>query len=159
MKNHQVHIRLRTRLLPALAGLAAFMQIIDPYPVWTILLVALGGAWLLGYLWMRALARSLTLRREMRFGWAQVGDRLEERFTLRNDGWLPALWIEIHDESDLPGYEISRVTALWAKNASSGAPMAFAANGESSPSAQPAWKPATLLESTTWCCPIYPQQP
>ncbi|MBA3531410.1 MAG: DUF58 domain-containing protein [Ardenticatenales bacterium] len=66
----------------------------------------------MSYLWARSLAKGLRLTRERRFGWAQVGDRLEERFTLYNDGWAPALWIEILDHSTLPEYHVSRATGL-----------------------------------------------
>lgn len=48
----------------------------------------------------------------MRFGWAQVGDRLEERFTLTNDSWLPALWFEVLDHSTLPDYRIQRASGI-----------------------------------------------
>jgi uncharacterized protein (DUF58 family) len=34
----------------------------------------------------------------------QVGDELEEAFTLINDGWLPALWAEVRDGSNMPHY-------------------------------------------------------
>ena len=77
-----------------------------------ILLISLGGLWGLSWLWTRALARGLTLTREMRFGWAQVGDRIEERFTLANSSWLPALWIEIIDHSTLPNYHASQATGV-----------------------------------------------
>jgi uncharacterized protein (DUF58 family) len=48
----------------------------------------------------------------MRFGWAQVGDRLEERFTLTNNSRLPALWVEVTDGTNLPGYQASQVRAV-----------------------------------------------
>ena len=57
-------------------------------------------------------ARGLRFKREMRFGWAQVGDRLEERFTLHNDGLTPALWVEVVDHSAMPDYQTSRVTGV-----------------------------------------------
>jgi uncharacterized protein (DUF58 family) len=98
-----------TRLLPALVGLLLLLQLAFPYRGWTILLVGLGGAWLISYWWARSLARNLRLTREMRFGWAQVGDRLEERFTLHNDGWAPALWVEVADHSTMPEYQGSTV--------------------------------------------------
>lgn len=85
------------------------MQTIDPYKVWMILSVAMGGIWFLGFYWTRSLAKHLSLRRELRFGWAQVGDRLEERFTISNSGFIPALWVEIIDQSDMPGYFASRI--------------------------------------------------
>jgi uncharacterized protein (DUF58 family) len=76
------------------------------------LLVGMGGVWLIVYLWVRVLSHSLHLEREMRYGWTQVGDRLEERFTLTNRGWVPALWVEISDHSTLPDYYVSQVTAI-----------------------------------------------
>lgn len=76
------------------------------------LLTGFGGAWLISYYWARSLSRGLNLSREMRFGWAQVGDSIQERFTLRNLGWVPALWIMIIDHSDMPGYKISSVIGV-----------------------------------------------
>ena len=70
-------MRLNTRLLPALVGLLLVLHLAVPYRGWLVLLVGLGGAWLVSYVWARSLARGLGLVREMRFGWAQVGDRLE----------------------------------------------------------------------------------
>jgi uncharacterized protein (DUF58 family) len=78
------------------------------YKGWRILTVGIGGALLVSTLWVLKLARSLQLTRERRFGWAQVGDRLLERFTLLNQGWAPALWAEILDQSTLPEYQVSR---------------------------------------------------
>jgi uncharacterized protein (DUF58 family) len=107
-------LRLNSRLLPLLvAGLLA-LQILAPYHGWRFLLVGAAGAWLVSFLWARTLARGLRLQREMRFGWAQVGDRLEERFTLDNRSPLPALWVEVRDHSSLPGYNVSRVTGVGA---------------------------------------------
>lgn len=77
-----------------------------------ILAVGLGGAWLIAWLWARALARGLVFRREMRYGWAQVGDRLEERFTLRNTSLAPALWVEVIDHTAMPDYQTGRVTGV-----------------------------------------------
>ncbi len=105
-------LKLNSWLLPGLAVVCFITDILTPYKGWRILFVALGGAWLLSYLWARSLMRSLALSREMRFGWAQVGDRLVERFTLRNSGWAPAVWVEIQDKSTMPNYQVSRGTGL-----------------------------------------------
>jgi uncharacterized protein (DUF58 family) len=80
--------------------------------VWKGLLTALGGCWLISYLWARSLLIHLRLERAMRFGWVQVGDRLEEQFILINNGWFPATWVEISDKSTLPGYSITRATGV-----------------------------------------------
>jgi uncharacterized protein (DUF58 family) len=104
--------RLKSWLLPALVVLLLVMLLISPYRGWQVLLVGLGGAWLIGYLWARSLAHGLRLTREMRFGWAQVGDKLMERFTLVNDGRASVPWLEVMDHSTLPGYQASRGTDL-----------------------------------------------
>ena len=105
-------LRVRSRLWPALAVVALLLQLLLPYRGWTMLLVVLGLTWLVAYLWARALMRGLKLTRQMRFGWAQVGDRLEERFRLVNQSWLPALWVELIDHSTLPGYAVSHATGV-----------------------------------------------
>ena len=106
------NIRLNSLLLPVLTIAVFILQLVDPSRIWTTLVVGLGLTWLASYFWVHMLARKLELKREMRFGWAQVGDRLEERFTLHNRGIIPALWIEILDHSDIPGYQPSRVTGV-----------------------------------------------
>ena len=105
-------LQLNTRLLPALVGLLLVLQLTMPYRGWLILLVGLGGLWLIAYLWARSLSRRLRLSREMRFGWAQVGDELEERFVLVNAGWVPGLWVEVVDHSTMPDYQVSRATGV-----------------------------------------------
>ncbi len=108
----QTKLKLNTRALPITVGLLIALQLAVPYHGWMMLLVGLGGAWLIAFFWARALARGLRLTREMRFGWAQVGDRLEERFTLINESWTPALWVEIADHSTLPGHAASIATGV-----------------------------------------------
>ena len=76
------------------------------------MLVGLGGLWLVGLFWAQSLAQHVKLSREMRFGWAHVGDRLEERFTLTNTGSVSAIWVEINDHSTMPGYNVSRATGV-----------------------------------------------
>ncbi|MDQ4077752.1 MAG: DUF58 domain-containing protein [Chloroflexota bacterium] len=105
---------LRSRLLPFLVVLLLAVQLVVPWRGWAMALAGLGGAWALSWLWARSLLHGLELKREMRFGWAQVGDRLEERFTLINRGWAPALWVEVLDHSDMPDYDVSRATGVGA---------------------------------------------
>lgn len=104
--------RLRSRLWPALVILLLVVQLLWPFRIWAVLLGILGAGWLIAFLWSRSLARNLAARRNMRYGWTQVGDRLEERFAVSNASKLPALWLEVHDSSDLPGYNASRITTV-----------------------------------------------
>lgn len=105
-------ITLRKRSLPAVVALLALLQLVAPYRAWTILLVGLVGAWLMGYLWARSLATGLRLGREIRSAWTQVGDEMLERFTLANAGWAPCPWVELIDHSSLPDYCGPRVVHM-----------------------------------------------
>ncbi|MBI4787609.1 MAG: DUF58 domain-containing protein [Chloroflexi bacterium] len=105
-------LKLYSRALPVIVVILFVLQLTWAFQGWTILLVGFGGAWLIAYLWSRSLARGLRLTREMRFGWTQVGDVLEERFTLANTAAAPALWVEVRDHSTLPGYVASRATGI-----------------------------------------------
>jgi uncharacterized protein (DUF58 family) len=111
-------LRLRTWHLPVIVGLLVVVHLLLPYRGWQVLLVGLGGAWLIGYAWSRALARKLRLIREMRFGWVQVGDHMLERFSLSNDSRFPALWVEVVDHSTLPDYRAGRGVAVEARQSS-----------------------------------------
>lgn len=108
----KTRLRLATPLWPIVTALLLLLQLFWPDRVWMTMLVILGGGWLVGFLWARSLQHHLALEREMRYGWAQVGDRLEERFTVFNSGWAPALWLEVEDHSTLPAYRAGRVTAV-----------------------------------------------
>lgn len=105
-------VRLQRPSLPILLGLLALLQLLFPFRGWVILLAGLGGAWLVGFLWARALARGLGLQREVRSTWTQVGDRMVERVTLTNRGFWPAPWLELSDHSTLPGYPGRRVVGM-----------------------------------------------
>jgi uncharacterized protein (DUF58 family) len=105
-------LTLKTRLVPVLVGLLIILQLTFPYRGWLMLLVVMGGLWALCYFWARALRNGLTLEREMRFGWTQVGDRLEERFVLTNSSNVPAIWVEVQDLSSMPDYDTSRGTGI-----------------------------------------------
>jgi uncharacterized protein (DUF58 family) len=105
-------LRLNTKLLPLVGLLALLMQIIDPSRAWVILLVGIGGTWIICRFWARGLARSLGFERELRYGWAQVGDRLEERFTLTNSFFLPGTWVAVDDHSNLPDHNSSVATGV-----------------------------------------------
>lgn len=110
--DRHVSIQFNHRFLILILLALIVIQLISPFKGWMILIVTLGGAWIISYLWIRSLADGLSLNREMRFGWVQVGDRLQERFTLVNNGWAPALWITILDHSNMPGYDSTSVRVI-----------------------------------------------
>lgn len=63
----------------------------------------------LAFLWAWTGISWVHLRRQTRARRAQVGRPLEERFSVRNSSALPKLWLEVRDESDLPGHVASQV--------------------------------------------------
>ena len=105
-------LRLNVKALPVIAVIAFIMQLLDPSRVWVILFTGIGGIWLICRWWARGLAGSFQFKREMRYGWAQVGDRLEERFTLTNEFVLPATWVAVQDHSTLPNHRTSVATGV-----------------------------------------------
>jgi uncharacterized protein (DUF58 family) len=104
-------IRIHSWTWVVVSGLLVVLQLFWPSRTWSTLLIILGGTWLVAFLWTLILGRNLFLDREMRYGWAQVGDHLEERFTVMNSSFLPALWLEVEDHSNLPDYVVGRVTS------------------------------------------------
>lgn len=105
-------MRLNSRLWPILAGALFLLQLAFPFKGWLILLVGLGGAWLIAYLWARSMMQGLKVDRSMRLGWAHVGDLLDERFKITNASWAPAIWVELVDHSTLPDYLVNRATGV-----------------------------------------------
>lgn len=71
-----------------------------------------GGAIVLGWLWTQASLFGVVVRREARVLRHQVGQIFEERFRVINRLPMVRLWLEITDESDLPGSSGSRVLSL-----------------------------------------------
>jgi len=73
----------------------------------------LWGVLLLGSWAMATIAlRGMEVRRTARTLRSQVGQVFEERFEIHNPGRLPRLWIEVRDESPLPGSRGSHVLTL-----------------------------------------------
>jgi len=70
------------------------------------------------YLWAWSSIRSVTLRRYTRTQRSQVGQYAEETFEVRNNSFLPKLWLEIEDFSQLPWHEASRVISNLRRNQS-----------------------------------------
>lgn len=83
------------------------LAILIPNDIWNVLLSTLGGIYLISYVWAKELHQHLSGERVLQGGWLAVGDHLTEHFKIINDSWLPALWVELTDESNIPGYRPS----------------------------------------------------
>jgi uncharacterized protein (DUF58 family) len=116
MSNGKPKIVIRQKLLLLMLLVLLLVALVIPSRVWTTLLVGLGGLILIAYMWAWQLARGLRGSRRLRFGWVSVGDRLSEQFELVNRGYLPALWVELIDDSDVPGYRANVVRSVGAES-------------------------------------------
>lgn len=65
-----------------------------------------------GWLWARVSLQGVFITRSARSLRAQVGQIFEERFDVQNSNRILRLWLEIRDESSLPGSRGSRVLTL-----------------------------------------------
>ena len=75
------------------------------YNTFYFITLVLAGSWL----WARQNLRGLEIKRRVRTPRSQVGRFVEETFEVTNQSRLSKLWVEIRDESDLPGHHASRV--------------------------------------------------
>lgn len=71
-----------------------------------------GGLLTISYLWAWFSVRWIGINRKTRTRRAQVGRTLEESFVVRNLSYIPKLWLEVRDHSDLPGHRASHVVPL-----------------------------------------------
>lgn len=66
----------------------------------------------ISWVWSRLALRRVEFQRKTRTLRAQVGQLVEQQFEIHNEGKLPRLWLEVRDQSDLPGSRGSRVLTL-----------------------------------------------
>lgn len=63
----------------------------------------------LSFLWAAASLRGVEVSRHTRSRTARVGRPFDERFAIRNLSRIPKLWVEVRDQSELPGHHAGRV--------------------------------------------------
>ncbi len=93
-------------VLSLIAGLATGGKLYYRLSVFWVLLFI--GSWL----WSTLSIRGLAFKRSARTLRAQVGQVFEERFEVQNLNRFPRVWIEVRDESNLPGADGSRVLTM-----------------------------------------------
>jgi uncharacterized protein (DUF58 family) len=67
------------------------------------------GLLVISFLWSWLSVRWVSIGRRTRARRAQVGRTLDEIFEVRNHAWIPKLWLEVRDHSELPGHRASHV--------------------------------------------------
>lgn len=115
-KSTQVKLTLRIWILPCIWAVVFLMALIFPYEAWWTVLIALGLMLLFSTYTIYHLKNDLNIQRQMRYGWAKVGDVLEERIIIHNTGPIPAHWIEIEDQTNIPGHLQAIGTSVNADN-------------------------------------------
>jgi uncharacterized protein (DUF58 family) len=98
-KIRQVERRLNVWLLPVLSLVLLALYLLSGFKGWLIFTIGIGGAWLLALFWILSLERTLRIERKVDLAWATVGESVPEEIKLVNRGILPALWVELTDES------------------------------------------------------------
>ena len=111
-KQPSVTIKMKAPWLKILVIMLGILELIDPNKAWAVVLIGFGSLWLLSYFWVSQLGRGLQLQRQQKYGWLQVGDWVEEHFTLINTSLAPATWVSIEDQSDLTDYSVSLGTGI-----------------------------------------------
>jgi uncharacterized protein (DUF58 family) len=70
------------------------------------------GIIIVAWIWSWFSLRDVSITRETRADRAQVGQTFMERMRVFNRGRISKLWIEVIDQSDMPGHQVSRVVHL-----------------------------------------------
>ncbi len=66
---------------------------------------------LLSFFWARTALSRVQLVRQTRMRRAQVGSTIGETFIMRNRSPIPNMWLEMDDDSDMPGHHVSHVVS------------------------------------------------
>lgn len=109
---HQIQPRLLWPLY--LCPWLVLVHLLNPSPVWVLLIVTLLGVYAAAWFWVSRQAGSIRLERRRRGSMLVAGDSLQEEFIVHNEGGLPLLWLEMDDDSYLPGYNPSQVVSCGA---------------------------------------------
>jgi uncharacterized protein (DUF58 family) len=105
-------IRLQKPVLPVLAIVLLVLALVAGVAILYYLFYAMLALMIITFIWTRSLVQNLAVNRVLRTKWCVVGDTIQEDFIVRNDGRLPALWVEVRDESTIPHYHPGVVESL-----------------------------------------------
>ena len=80
-------------------------------PLWVVAWTML-AALAFSLLWLALSVRGIVFSRSSIGGRAQVGERIEERLELENHSFFPKLWVQVTDDSTLPGHHAGYVSSI-----------------------------------------------
>ena len=99
-------------LVPLLAMLLLVLSLVAGISIIYYLFYSILGLLAITFFWTRSLAQNITVQRRLRTKWAVVGDLIEEDFVIANEGRLPALWVEVRDDSTIPDFNPGVVESI-----------------------------------------------
>ena len=105
-------IRLQRPLVPLLAMILLVLSLVAGISIIYYLFYSILGLLAITFFWTRSLAQNITVQRRLRTKWAVVGDLIEEDFVIANEGRLPALWVEVRDDSTIPDFNPGVVESI-----------------------------------------------
>ena len=100
------------RVVLVLLGLSLLALTVTGSPIYSRLSYLWGFLMVGSWVWSTLALRGIQVQRDPPPQRAQVGQVLEDRFVIRNKSRLPRLWLEVRDQSNLPGSRGSRVLTL-----------------------------------------------
>jgi uncharacterized protein (DUF58 family) len=112
LRDREIKLELHQPLAVFVMLVLLVWYIAAPSTVIALFLASVFGLVGLSLFWALQMARRVEGRRQLQYAAMQVGDELEELISLRNQSFLPALWVEFVDRSNLPGYTVSSVRAV-----------------------------------------------
>ncbi len=100
------------RVVLGLLGLSLLALAVTGSPIYSRLSYLWGFLLVGNWAWAALALRGVHVQRETRTWRAQVGQVFQERFEVQNDSRLSHLWLEVRDQSALPGSQGSRVLVM-----------------------------------------------
>jgi uncharacterized protein (DUF58 family) len=99
-------------LLLVLLGIVLAFAMASGFTPFFRLAYLLVGTLVASFLWAWLALRWLDVTVDQRTKEAWVGGWMEERIRVRNTGWMPKPWFQVHDPSDMTGFSAGRVVSL-----------------------------------------------
>ena len=99
-KTHQITPKFK--IITCIVFISFILGVLFDHEVWWTIFIAFGLIITFSSFCVCYYKIHLNLERQMRFGWAKVGDVLEERIIVHNQGLIPVHWIEIQDHTNIP---------------------------------------------------------
>lgn len=100
------------RIVVVLLILSLLALMVTGSPIYSRLSYLWGFLLMGSWLWATLALQGIQVQREARIRRAQVGQIFQERFKVQNNSRLPRLWLEVLDQSTLPGSPGSRVLVM-----------------------------------------------